>query len=35
MKVMVTGSAGFIGSATAMRLLERGDTVDGIDTLSD
>ena len=35
MKVMVTGSAGFIGSATAMRLLERGDTVVGIDNLND
>ena len=31
MKVLVTGSAGFIGSALAMRLLERGDTVIGID----
>ena len=35
MKVMVTGSAGFIGSATALRLLERGDTVIGIDNLND
>ena len=35
MKVMVTGSAGFIGSATALRLLERGDTVVGIDNLND
>lgn len=31
MKIMVTGSAGFIGSATSLRLLERGDTVIGID----
>lgn len=31
MKVLVTGSAGFIGSALAIRLLERGDTVIGID----
>lgn len=31
MKVLVTGSAGFIGSALTMRLLERGDTVIGID----
>jgi UDP-glucuronate 4-epimerase len=31
MKVLVTGSAGFIGSALTMRLLERGDTVVGID----
>ena len=35
MKVMVTGSAGFIGSATSLRLLERGDTVIGIDCLND
>ena len=35
MKVMVTGAAGFIGSATALRLLERGDTVVGIDNLND
>ena len=31
MKVLVTGSAGFIGSNLALRLLERGDTVVGID----
>ena len=31
MKVLVTGAAGFIGSALALRLLERGDTVIGID----
>ena len=31
MNVLVTGSAGFIGSAVALRLLERGDTVIGID----
>jgi UDP-glucuronate 4-epimerase len=32
---MVTGSAGFIGSATTLRLLERGDTVIGVDCLND
>ncbi len=31
MKVLVTGSAGFIGSAFTLRLLHRGDTVIGID----
>ena len=35
MKVLITGSAGFIGSALAMRLLERGDEVIGIDNLND
>ena len=31
MKVLVTSSAGFIGSALVLRLLARGDTVIGID----
>ncbi len=35
MKVLVTGSAGLIGSALAIRLLERGDEVIGIDNLND
>ncbi|MGE5500426.1 MAG: NAD-dependent epimerase/dehydratase family protein, partial [Ignavibacteriales bacterium] len=35
MKVLVTGSAGFIGSATTLRLLARGDEVVGIDNLND
>jgi UDP-glucuronate 4-epimerase len=35
MKVLVTGSAGFIGSALSIRLLDRGDTVVGIDNHND
>jgi len=35
MKVLVTGSAGFIGSALTIRLLERGDQVIGIDNHND
>ena len=35
MKVLVTGSAGFIGSALCIRLLERGDQVIGIDNHND
>lgn len=31
MRVLITGSAGFIGSALSLRLLERGDEVIGID----
>ena len=33
MKVLVTGAAGFIGAALALRLLERGDEVVGVDNL--
>lgn len=35
MKVLVTGSAGFIGNSLAQRLLARGDQVIGIDNLND
>ena len=35
MKVLVTGAAGFIGSALSLRLLDRGDEVIGIDNLND
>ena len=35
MNVLITGSAGFIGSALSLRLLERGDQVIGIDNLND
>jgi UDP-glucuronate 4-epimerase len=35
MRILVTGSAGFIGSALALRLLARGDTVVGIDNHND
>ena len=34
MKILVTGVAGFIGAATALRLLVRGDTVVGLDNLN-
>jgi UDP-glucuronate 4-epimerase len=35
MKVLVTGSAGFIGSALSIRLLDRGDEVVGVDNHND
>ena len=35
MRVLVTGTAGFIGSHLSLRLLERGDEVIGFDNLSD
>ena len=35
MKFLVTGAAGFIGSATAHRLLDRGDEVVAIDNVND
>ena len=35
MKILVTGTAGFIGNFLALRLLERGDTVIGVDNLND
>ena len=35
MKVLVTGSAGFIGSALSIRLLDRGDDVVGLDNHND
>lgn len=34
MKILVTGTAGFIGSALGHKLLDRGDTVVGIDNLN-
>jgi UDP-glucuronate 4-epimerase len=35
MKILVTGAAGFIGFFTAKQLLERGDTVVGLDNFND
>ncbi len=35
MNILVTGAAGFIGSYTAQMLLERGDTVVGLDNFND
>ncbi|MES2625846.1 MAG: NAD-dependent epimerase [Pseudomonadota bacterium] len=35
MKILVTGSAGFIGQALSIKLLERGDEVIGVDNLND
>jgi UDP-glucuronate 4-epimerase len=35
MKILVTGAAGFIGSAVSKKLLERGEEVVGIDNLND
>ncbi len=34
-RILVTGVAGFIGSALALKLLERGDIVYGIDNMND
>ncbi|MDX9715157.1 MAG: NAD-dependent epimerase [Dissulfurispiraceae bacterium] len=34
-KILVTGAAGFIGSTLSIRLLDRGDTVVGIDNMND
>lgn len=35
MKILLTGAAGFIGMHTALRLLERGDEVVGVDNFND
>ncbi|MAL98407.1 NAD-dependent epimerase [Hydrocarboniclastica marina] len=35
MRILVTGTAGFIGSHVALRLLERGDDVIGVDNVND
>lgn len=35
MKVLITGTAGFIGHALALRLLARGDEIVGVDNLND
>jgi len=35
MKILLTGAAGFIGYHTSLKLLDRGDTVVGLDNLND
>ena len=35
MKILITGTAGFIGSHLAQRLLDRGDQVVGLDSIND
>ena len=35
MTYLVTGTAGFIGNYVALALLERGETVVGVDNLTD
>ncbi len=35
MKILITGTAGFIGSSLAIKLLERGDEIIGVDNLND
>ncbi|WP_150049423.1 NAD-dependent epimerase [Methylomonas rhizoryzae] len=35
MRILVTGTAGFIGNHLALRLLERGDEIIGVDNLND
>ena len=35
MKILVTGTAGFIGYHLALKLLERGDEVIGLDNIND
>lgn len=35
MKILITGTAGFIGSTLALKLLDRGDEIIGVDNLND
>jgi len=34
MHILITGAAGFIGAALALRLAERGDRITGLDNLN-
>ena len=35
MKILITGTAGFIGYHLSKKLIERGDTVIGVDQIND
>jgi UDP-glucuronate 4-epimerase len=35
MKILITGTAGFIGSALTIKLLDRGDEIIGVDNFNE